>query len=315
MSKSEELKENTDFGVAGYCLSVFLFILFFNAFGLYGQKFAAGVAISWGCGAVLWMVRVLFQSGSDPEGIDKPFNWQLFLLFPLFLPLAFPLWLIPVVLYMTYFLAVSAFGGQGKHIFNPVVVAVVFMLCGYGYTSVMHATRPFANPNDGYRVWTAGVPPRVDIRDVFSDIEPEKVCEASLKGYIPSLPGSCYGIVILIASFLYSLVFKRRLLWWIVAVGAVCSFAVLLKQPQEFCIAPINAIFVGIIPSLLLCGVADYTSIPNGLRPQIVYGIVFGFFSVLMFFYSSEILAPAYGFLLMQVISPLAVDICRKGKK
>ena len=84
MEKQDEIMTNRQFGAIGYCLLVFLFIIFINAIGLYGLKFGASVLISWLTGAIIWSTRILFQSGDDPEGVDKPFGWHLFLLFPLF---------------------------------------------------------------------------------------------------------------------------------------------------------------------------------------------------------------------------------------
>ena len=64
----------------------------------------------------------------------------------------------------------------------------------------------------------------------------------------------------------------------------------------------------GIIPSLLLCGIADINTLPKTKTGQAINAIVFAIFSMLMYFYSNNILAPAYGFLLAQILSPLIID-------
>ncbi len=309
MEEQDRIKKNRQFGAMGYCLLIFLFIIFINSIGLYGLKFGASVIISWATGAILWIIRILFQSGDDPEGVDKPFGWHLFLLFPLFIPLALPLWLIPVILVISYLISITAFGGYGKHIFNPVIVAVVFMLYGYGEIGITEASRPFPTNKDGYIVWTSGIPPSADIRDVYSSFPQKSVIYASIKGLIPSIPGSCYGFTILIGSLIFALVFNRGKQWWLISVISILIFSYLLPQPKGFELSGINPLILGIIPSLILCGIADIHTLPKSNTGQTISAVTFAIFTMLMYFYSNNILAPAYGFLLAQVFSPLIIDI------
>ena len=309
MEKVDKIKAKSQFGAAGYCLTVFLFFLYLNSFGLFGTKFIAGVVISWFTGGAIWFLRILFQSGDDLEGVDKPFGWMLFLLFPLFLPLALPLWIIPCILIVCYLITVAAFGGHGRHIFNPVIVAAVFMMYGYGDMGLIDASRPFPNSREGYNVWTAGIPPRADIRDIYSSIPAKSVFKASLNGLIPSIPGSCYGSVILLASLVFALVFQRCICWWFVSVVSICFFGWLLPQPSEFSIPFTNLLVMGIIPSLLLCGIADYSTLPESALGQSINAFIFAGFAVFMLYNSSNILMPVYGFLLAQVVSPLVIDM------
>lgn len=309
MEKVDKIKAKSQFGAAGYCLTVFLFFLYLNSFGLFGTKFIAGVVISWFTGGAIWFLRILFQSGDDLEGVDKPFGWMLFLLFPLFLPLALPLWIIPCILIVCYLITVAAFGGHGRHIFNPVIVAAVFMMYGYGDMGLIDASRPFPNSREGYNVWTAGIPPRADIRDIYSSIPAKSAFKASLNGLIPSIPGSCYGSVILLASLIFSLVFRRCICWWIVSAVSICLFGWLLPQPADFSIPFTNILFMGIMPSLLLCGIADYSTLPESALGQSINAFIFAGFAVFMLYNSSNILMPVYGFLLAQVVSPLVIDM------
>lgn len=309
MEKVDKIKAKSQFGAAGYCLTVFLFFLYLNSFGLFGTKFIAGVVISWFTGGAIWFLRILFQSGDDLEGVDKPFGWMLFLLFPLFLPLALPLWIIPGILIVCYLITVAAFGGHGRHIFNPVIVAAVFMMYGYGDMGLIDASRPFPNSREGYNIWTAGIPPRADIRDIYSSVPAQSAFKASLKGMIPSIPGSCYGSVILLASLVFSLVFKRCICWWLVSSVSICLFGWLLPQPSDFSIPFTNILFMGIMPSLLLCGIADYTTLPESALGQSINAFIFAGFAVFMLYNSSNILMPVYGFLLAQVVSPLVIDM------
>ena len=309
MDKEDKTNNISQFGIQGYCITVFLFFLYANAVSLYGLKFAAGAAISWLTGATIWCLRILFQSGDDPEGVDKPFCWFLFLLFPLFLPLALPLWLIPCILIINYLISVVAFGGYGKHIFNPIILAVVFLIYGYGSMGLTEPSRPFPPTKNGYLIWTSGIPPRSDIREIYSSVPVKIAFINSLNGSIPNIPGSSFSIIILIASLIISLIFNRCRIWWTVSFIAILLFAYFLPQPQNIDIPAINLLLLGIIPSLLFCGVADNTTIPESGTGQTIYAVIFAFFAVLMVFNSSSILAPAYAFLLSQIFSPLVIDI------
>ena len=315
MDNTVKKDSNKDFGASGFCIAVFLFILFFCSAKLFGLKFIVGAIISWVTGAVIWFLKILFQPASDEEGVDKPFPWLLFLMFPLFIPLSLPSWLIPFILIVVYFLAVVAFGGHGNHIFNPVIVAVVFMLSGYSYLAVTGATRPFPAGVNGYTVYTAGVPPTADIRDVFASVPAEMALQISMNGSLPNIPGSCFSGYILFASFLYALIFRRRLVWWFMAVGSVCTFAWIFPKNPDFAIPPINVLLLGIMPSLILCAVSDFNTIPETHSRQVINAILFGAFTVFIALRSNEILAPCFGFLLTQIVSPLIEDIlCPQSK-
>ena len=74
-------------------------------------------------------------------------------------------------------------------------------------------------------------------------------------------------------------------------------------------IPPTNILFFGIMPSLILCGISDLTTLPESVKGQIINSIIFTFFALIMIFYTSNILAPAYGFLIAQVTTPLVLDI------
>ena len=305
---------NNHFGAYGFCLAIFLFILYLNVIGLYGLKFATGTIISFLTGASIWFIRVLFQRGDDPDGVDKPFCWFMFLLFPLFIPLALPLWLIPTILIITYLITITSFGGYGKQIFNPVIVAVVFLLYGYGDIGLTEPSRPFPNGDEGYKIWTAGIPPRTDIRKIYASISPDESFWASLKGKIPSIPGSCYGSVILLASLAFAVIFKRKLIWLSTNVLSIYVLVYLMMRLNRFSIPPNNLLFLGIMPSLILCGISDLSTLPESAKGQIISSILFVFFALIMIFYTSSVLAPAYGFLIAQVVTPLVLDIFGMSK-
>lgn len=311
MNIKKETKQDNKFGAFGYSLLIFLFFLFINTTALYSLKFATQVLVSWITGATVWCIRILLQKKEDIEGVDKPFCWFLFLLFPIFIPLSLPIWLIPTILVISYIITIIAFGGYGKHIFNPVIVSVIFMLYSYGNTGIVESSCPFSESTNGYTLWSSGIPPKMDIRTIFSEIPIFKAVELSIKGIIPSIPGSCYATVILIISYFFSILFKRRQTWLISSTILIIIFAKLFPQPPNYYISPTNILFMGIIPSLLLCGISDIVTIPESIKEQIIYSFIFSFFAIIILYNSSNILAPTYAYLLMQIFSPLITDILK----
>lgn len=314
MENEGKAKESKVLAVAGYLLAVFLFFLYYRVTALYGLKFAASFGISLSTGVALWLLRLLFHYGKEDNGSYKDFSWRLFLLFPLFIPLALPLWLIPLILVAVYLLSISAFGGYGRHIFNPIVLAVVFMLHGYGDMGVIHPSRPLPKELSGYKIWTAGIPPTAIPVQMLSDIKAESAFILSMSGLMPNVPGSSFGAWILMASFLFSLFSKKTFYWWLMAVGFIFAFASFSPQNKAFEMPGINPLLFGIIPSLILSAVADSKSLPKPFSGQVINASLFGFFSILFLFNSSNILAPAYGFLLAQILSPLAIDLWEMKK-
>lgn len=312
--EKEKKIEDSRFGPAGYCLVVFLFFLFFNVTGLYGLKFAACFSVSWLTGFVIWFIRVLFQDANDTDGIDKPFNWFLFLMFPLFIPLSLPLWAIPFILIISYLISIVAFGGHGKHIFNPIIIATVILLYGYNDYGLIAPSCSLPDPYSGYKIWSSGVPPRIDIREILSTLPFKSIYTLAMTGNIPNMPGSCYSPIILLVAILFGVVFKRRLIWLFLSIFTIIIVAFIFSILKGGNIAAINVLSLGIVPSLLLCGIADFTTIPESKLGQSISAIIFSILVVIFFYNSSNILAPVYAFLIFQVVSPLIIDIVELKK-
>ena len=237
------------------------------------------------------------------------FGWSLFLLFPLLCPLALPLWLIPGILVATYTIVFNGFGGFGRHIFNPVAVAVVFMLVGYGHTASLHAVRPLPGPYDGFTVWNAGAPVAKPVWHIYADVPVDELFQASFSGLLPAIPGSAFGLPLLLASAVLALAAGHRRIWWVTSVLALQLGVMLLNGSAGLNISPLHPLFLGIIPTLLLVAVIDRHSLPDDIPGQIVDGLLFAFFALLFVFRSPDLLGPAYGLLLAQIAAPLATDL------
>ncbi len=247
-----------------------------------------------------------------PDTIRLPadrFGWSLFLLFPLLCPLALPLWLIPGILVATYIIVFNGFGGFGRHIFNPVAVAVVFMLVGYGHTASLHAVRPLPGPYDGFTTWSAGAPLAMPVWQVYAGVPVNRLFQASFSGLLPAIPGSAFGLPLLLASAVLALAAGHRRVWWVTSVLALQLGVMLFNGSVSLNISPLHPLFLGIIPALLLMAVIDRHSLPDDTPGQVVSGLLFAFSALLFIFRSPDPLGAAYGLLLAQIATPLATDL------
>ena len=201
------------------------------------------------------------------------------------------------------------FGGFGRHIFNPVAVAVVFMLVGYDHTASLHAVRPLPGPYDGFTVWSAGTPVAMPVWQIYAEVPVDALFQASFSGLLPAIPGSAFGLPLLLASIILALVAGYRPVWWVTSVLALQLGVIILNGSVSLNISPLHPLFLGIIPALLLLAVIDRHSLPEDVPGQIISGLLFAFFALLFIFRSPDLLGPAYGLLLAQISAPFATDL------
>ncbi|MDD2998484.1 MAG: RnfABCDGE type electron transport complex subunit D [Candidatus Riflebacteria bacterium] len=315
MKESLGKAENTmsRFSKADFWLYLFLIPLYFAVWGKFGQKFAAGAVISMATGVFCWFVAlVLCSSPENEEFSEKTFAWPLFALFPLFCPLGLPLWLIPFILIISYLVAISCFGGYGRHFFNPVALAVVFMVCGYSNTASLSATRPLPPTNSGYKTWSAGMPSAKPLWRIYESVSSARLVEASVSGALPAIPGHVFGLPLLLASFFMSFVFAHRRLWWLAAVSGTALFAFVCSKYSIMVISPAHPLLLGIVPGLLLIAIADFSTLPESPLEQVLGGLIFAALALLFIVKSDNVLGPVFAFLLAQVLLPLLADLTKK---
>ncbi len=297
-------------------LSLFLLPLYFFIWGRFGQKFAVGVLISLFTGAGCWLLALILTPARLPANLKADnFGWKLFLLFPLFCPLALPLWLIPIILIAAYLLTYSSFGGCGRHIFNPVAVAVVFMLVGYGHTASLHPVRPLPGPYDGFKIWNAGLPVAKPVWKTYAEVPPTALVEASYSGLLPALPGSAFGLPLLAASAALALIGGRRRVWWVSAVLIMQLATMFGAGSPGLEISALHPLLLGVVPGLLLVAVIDEVSLPEDWPGQIINALLFSVLGLVFILRSENLLGPVYALLLAQITSPLLTDLLmRRGK-
>lgn len=307
---SERGAKQNNFGGADWLMVLVLLPLYFAVWGRFGQKFAAAAGLSIATGVCCWFFILVRQSAaSDLKADEIPFCWSLFFLFPLFCPLGLTLWLIPFILVLAYLVSISSFGGFRRHFFNPVAVAVILMLVGYGSTASLSASKPLPSADSGYRVWTAGVPPTRPLWFYYAAVPAENLLRAAVAGDLPAVPGSVFTLPLLLLSGLLALVFARRRIWWLTLCLCIPAFSLLAQYWGWSALSPLHPLLLGLVPALALTAIADYHTLPETVGAQIVSAMLFAALVLLFTVRSENPLGPVFALLLMQVISPLLYDL------
>lgn len=310
--KNQKSYRNTE--GADLLMAALLMPLYASVWGRFGQKFAAAVGICLLTGLAAWFYAVISQPGEDRRDFYQvPFCWQLFVLFPLFVPLAMPLWLIPFILIISYVVAISSFGGFGRHFFNPVAFAVLFMFCGYATTASLGPSRPMPASEPAYAVWTAGMPPAKPLWQIYPEVATQDLVSATTGGNLPALPGSSFSGLILIIALLVILISRKRLVWPVFSLifTAVLTWLALKNGWSGF--SPAHPLLLGIFPSLLLVSVVDYSSLPETRSEQAVSALIFSALYLVFIIKADSALAPVSALLLARIVAPLVCDFLKTG--
>jgi len=299
---------------ADLLMAALLIPLYAAVWGRFGQKFAAAVGICLLTGLAAYFYSVISQPAEEKRDFHQvPFCWQLFALFPLFVPLAMPLWLIPFILLISYTVSISSFGGFGRHFFNPVAFAVLFMFCGYATTASLGPSRPMPASEPGYAVWTAGMPPAKPLWRIYSEVPIDKLFVASTSGNLPALPGSSFSGWILIIALLVILIGRKRLVWPVFSLLFTVVFCWLAFKYGWLSFSPAHPLLLGIMPSLLLISVVDYSSLPETKSEQAVSAVIFSVLYLVFIVKAENVLAPVSALLLARIFAPLICDFLKTG--
>ena len=292
MNKDNETSKEKKFNRFLY---LFVFLYYILIWGSFGLKFAYAVAIS----SITGLIIKFFSNK------EKAFAWQLFLLYPMFYSLSLSLWIIPLILTLAYLISCGAFGGYEKRYFCPVIIAVVISICGYGYTASLNASRPMLF-GKAFNVYTSGIPAFKPIWKIYPTIEVNESFKASFNGKIPSVLGASRGGILLLASLVFSIMFKRKRVWLFSSIIFIMVFTALFsKMPLIKCYYPL---LFGTFPLLLLTSLSDDISLPQKTFEQIIASFLFSLFLVLFTFRTDSPFLPVYSYLIMQILTPLLLD-------
>ncbi|MGM0600890.1 MAG: RnfABCDGE type electron transport complex subunit D [Candidatus Rifleibacteriota bacterium] len=300
--KTQQINQSTP--VASSFFAIILLPVYIAAWGRFGLKVPAAVVLS-----LIAAVFIRFSFHGSAENSTK-FPWGFFWLFPLFIPLGMPLWLIPLSLVVSWILAVSCFGGYGRHIFNPLALAIVFILAGYGSSVSLLVSKPFPGAFSAFKVWTSGMNPTQNEIDLFR--AKSITFDASLfeAGLEPSLPSLAFPGVLMVLTVFCALYFKGYRLWFIFSIILTVFFTFILRHYEPgLANGNLNVLFAGITPALILLMLADSRNLPDTPLHQMLHAVIFSLMLVVFFCFSRKILYVAFAVPATQIIYPLIFDL------
>ncbi len=287
-------------------MAVLLIPVYFAAWGKFGLKVPAAILLSLATGL---LTRSFVEIG------NRRFPWPLFWVWPLFIPLGMPLWLVPVALLAAWFIAVAAFGGAEKNVFNPGAVGLVFISAGYGSAVSLSASKPFAGVTSALSVWTAGINPIGHSADYWLKWPVDSFFCFFAGGHLPSLPGFAFPGILLALALLVVLAIPGRRVWFVSTLTTSLALAFVIGQyrPEIFA-APINIFLAGSFPATIWLALADEKTVPVSTSGQLVFGLVLGLFLVWFICASNHEFAGCFALLLAQAIAPLLADVVGAGR-
>ncbi len=289
--------------------ALLLLPLYLGAWGRFGLKVPAAVSLS----LLTALMLAFFTRKNHNRGSGFP--WAMFWVFPLFVPLGMPLWLIPLSLTAGWLIAVFCFGGYGKNIFNPLAIALVFILAGYASSVSIVATRPFPGAFDAFAVWTAGINPPGSVVTKSLTYSMQTDWSLLAGGLQPSLPGLAFPGVLLLMALFTGLFFGGRRIWLVSFIFSVTFFTLFLQRLYPgHVVGCFNILLMGITPALIFACLADSPTIPDCASSQVCHAMLLALLLVCFVGFSELVLHAAFALLFVQILCPLLIDVFQLEK-
>lgn len=223
------------------------------------------------------------------------------------LPSTAPLWIAALGAIVAIGVAKMSFGGIGQNLFNPAIVARVFLLISfpaimsnYGVLNISSAWSFQPDAVSGPTILT--------ILKEGGEVDPNIVAQSGSAGEISALA--------LLLGFAYLLVRKVIKPWITLSIwGAAIVFALFhgLAVPSDG-LAPFEVIFTGglLLGSIFMA--TDYVTSPMSNLGGVIYGIGIGLLTMIIRTWGAYPEGVSFAILIMNAFVPL-INKCCKAKK
>ena len=186
--------------------------LYLVAVGRYGYRMVIALAVSMLVGYLAEKVGAKIR-GKAALCLGYP-AW---VLFPLVMPPAFPLWMLASTVFFGVVAGVVFFGGHGRQLAAPVAVGWTFASLSYPAAFGFGWTFPFTDPAAGFTRYIAAVP-SIDHPISYLSERMDVTLTEILAGHFPQTPGTALPLLLILCGLL---------LWILRAVDVRGSFAFL----------------------------------------------------------------------------------------
>jgi len=278
---------------------------------LFGLRVLAMIAISYAAGGVVEVVFAVWRK----EEINECFLVT-GLIFPLILPPALPLWMVAVAVMFGVLVGKELFGGTGRNLFNPALVARCFLLIGYG----KHMSGNWIEPGGGmmgrlleYRVDAmTGATPLAAAKAGTLDLYSYSLSDLFL-GRVAGSAGETSAVLI-VAGGVFLLV--TRVANWRTVAGTLGSFALLGAflhplHPEKFGPVAWQLCAGGLLFGAFFMATDPVTS-PFTKGGKWAYGMIIGVLTLLIRGLTGYVEGVMFAILIGNIAAPLLDEVAVK---
>ena len=258
-----------------------------------------------GCVLVEWLItRFLMKRESTVGDLSAVVTG---LLLGLNLPSITPWWVVLIGAVVAIGVAKMSFGGLGQNVFNPALVARVFLLISF---PVYMTTWPVLDIAGAWN-FSADAVTGPTFLSAFKE-------GTGLSGSLLLQNGSAGEIsdIALLVGFAYLLVRRVIKPWITLSIWAtVFVFALImwLVNPAEY-MSPVAALFSGGIMLGSIFMATDYVTSPMNNKGGVIFGIGIGLLTVIIRYWGSYPEGVSFAILIMNAFVPLINKACKSRK-
>lgn len=217
------------------------------------------------------------------------------LIFALMMPVTMDLWIVAVGSAFGVLFGKMIFGGQGKNIFNPALVGILFVTVSFP----LQMNTRWLNPETDL---VAAVTPLISLnRGLTFDYTVMDL----LLGHVPGVIGETFRLGILILGLLLILL---KVIDWRIPASLIATVLIVtglgnILSPASF-VDPIYSLFVGGLMFAAFFVATDPVSMPVKSWGRIVYGIGIGLLTVVIRNFATFPEGLTFSIVIMNAIAP-----------
>ena len=288
-------------------LSVAGLIIYIPAVGRYGLKLEVLLVLSLFIG-----IGVELLAGRLRGERTQTLGWPVWIILPLVLPPALPLWMVGVTCLFTAVITVVFFGGYGRHMVSPVAFGWAFAAMSFPTAFGFGWSYPFPSAWHGFRHWSAALS-LVDHPLAFLSAQSGVTTATILSGNFPQPPGNALPALLLLLGVVLLLL---RSISFRVCLGFIGTTLILSLAFPGLASAPVfDTILVGDTFLVAFLVLPDMRTSSRTLQGRWLVGAAAGLVAFLIRHFATVADGAFFAVLFVAVFTPLIDEIFIKVRR
>lgn len=229
------------------------------------------------------------------------------ILLALNLPSIIPLWVVVIGALVAIGVAKMSFGGLGQNVFNPAIVARVFLLISFPVYMTTWGTLDIQNAWDFGADAVTG-PTLLSLIKEGGEISPEVLIQSGCAGEVSDI-----ALLVGFAWLLLRRVIKPWITLSIWATVLAFSGIMYLVSPEVY-MAPVVCLLSGGIMLGSIFMATDYVTSPMTDKGGVIFGVGIGLLTVIIRYWGAYPEGVSFAILIMNAFVPLINKMCRSKK-